>query len=391
MTVDFEKCTGCGACVQSCPKQCISWTEGEFRFKYPQIDKDICVNCGICEKVCPIDKVLQTPTTQKAYAAVHKDYQVLAKSTRGGAFTAIADAVFAQDGIVYGVAMMDNMQVKHIRTSNKEEFAVLRSSKYLQSDTGNTYQMVEQDLKEGKTVLYSGTPCQIDGLRHFLGKPYERLYTVDIVCHGVGSQAYFDKYLDFARKRYGNIKTLRFRSKEYVGWSCGGVVVVTGSSDCLKKIPYRDFDNYYYAYFLSGDIYRKSCYSCKYANMKRVGDFSLGDYWGVEKLHLPLNTFNGCSLLVVNSDKATKFLSKIETMNIKETRVDEAISQNEQLKHPSRLPDSRKERIKEFELLTGTQIERVYLSKYRKRYLKGLVKSLIPYKLKVIIRGGGKQ
>ena len=392
MTVDFEKCTGCGACVQSCPKQCISWTEGEFRFKYPQIDKDICVNCGICERVCPIDKVLQTPTTQKAYAAVHKDYQVLAKSTSGGAFTAIADAVFAQDGIVYGVAMMDNMQVKHIRTSNKEEFAVLRSSKYLQSDTGNTYQMVEQDLKEGKTVLYSGTPCQIDGLRHFLGKPYERLYTVDIVCHGVGSQAYFDKYLDFARKRYGNIKTLRFRSKEYVGWSCGGVVVVvTGSSDCLKKIPYRDFDNYYYAYFLSGDIYRKSCYSCKYANMKRVGDFSLGDYWGVEKLHLPLNTFNGCSLLVVNSDKATKFLSKIETMNIKETRVDEAISQNEQLKHPSRLPDSRKERIKEFELLTGTQIERVYLSKYRKRYLKGLVKSLIPYKLKVIIRGGGKQ
>ena len=389
MTVDFEKCTGCGACVQSCPKQCISWTEGEFRFKYPQIDKDICVNCGICERVCPIDKVLQTPTTQKAYAAVHKDYQVLAKSTSGGAFTAIADAVFAQDGIVYGVAMMDNMQVKHIRTSNKEEFAVLRSSKYLQSDTGNTYQMVEQDLKQGKTVLYSGTPCQIDGLRHFLGKPYERLYTVDIVCHGVGSQAYFDKYLDFARKRYGNIKTLRFRSKEYVGWSCGGgVVVVTGSSDCLKKIPYRDFDNYYYAYFLSGDIYRKSCYSCKYANMKRVGDFSLGDYWGVEKLHLPLNTFNGCSLLVVNSDKATKFLSKIETMNIKETRVDEAISQNEQLKHPSRLPDSRKERIKEFELLTGTQIERVYLSKYRKRYLKGLVKSLIPYKLKVIIRWG---
>lgn len=389
MTVDFEKCTGCGACVQGCPKQCISWTEGEFGFKYPQIDEEICINCGFCEKVCPIDKLLEDPAAQRVYAAVHKDSEILEKSTSGGAFTAIADIIFANGGVVYGVAMLDDMQVKHIRTTEKNEFTALRSSKYLQSDTGNTYQMVEKDLKQGKMVLYSGTPCQIDGLKRFLGIDYEKLYTVDIVCHGVGSQAYFDKYMEFARKKYGKIKELRFRSKEYAGWSCGcGVVVATAKR--LKKFPYRDFNNYYYSYFLSGDIYRKCCYSCKYANMKRVGDFSLGDYWGVEKLHLPLNTFNGCSLLVVNSDKATKFLSKIETMNIKETRVDEAISQNEQLKHPSRLPDSRKERIKEFELLTGTQIERVYLSKYRKRYLKGLVKSLIPYKLKVIIRGGGQ-
>lgn len=287
LTIDYEKCTGCGACVQRCPKQCISWTTKEFGFRYPKIDKDTCINCSLCEKVCPIDKALTVPLEQKAYAAVHKDSEVLAKSTSGGAFTALADAIFAHKGVVYGAAMMDGMQVKHIRAEDKSSFEDLRSSKYLQSDTGTTYQCVERDLKQGKAVLYSGTPCQIDGLKYFLGKNYENLYTVDIVCHGVGSQAYFDKYMDFAKERYGKIKALRFRSKEYAGWSCGGGVVVVDSSDCLKKIPYRDFDNYYYAYFLSGDIYRKCCYSCKYANTKRVGDFSLGDYWGIEALNLP--------------------------------------------------------------------------------------------------------
>ena len=390
LTVDYEKCTGCGACVQRCPKRCISWTEREFGFRYPQIDKDACVNCGQCEKVCPIDKALEVSAEQKAYAAVHKDDEVLAKSTSGGAFTAIADAVFAQGGIVYGAAMLDGMQVKHIRTSGKDDFEGLRSSKYLQSDTGTTYQMVEKDLKQGKTVLYSGTPCQIDGLKNFLGKDYENLYTVDIVCHGVGSQAYFDKYMDYARERYGKIKALRFRSKEYAGWSCGGVVVVVDSSDCLKKIPYRDFDNYYYSYFLSGDIYRKSCYSCKYANTNRVGDFTLGDYWGVEALNLPLQTKNGCSLLLVNNRHAMLLLDEIESLDRVETTVEQAAHCNKQLNAPSKLMDSRQNRIGEYESMSGQQIQKEYLKNHRKTVVKGQLKALMPYKLKLLIRSARK-
>lgn len=390
LTVDYEKCTGCGACVQRCPKQCISWTQREFGFRYPQIDKDACVNCGQCEKVCPIDKAIEVSAEQKAYAAVHKDDEVLAKSTSGGAFTAIADAVFAQDGIVYGAAMLDGMQVKHIRTSGKDDFEGLRSSKYLQSDTGTTYQMVEQDLKQGKTVLYSGTPCQIDGLKNFLGKDYENLYTVDIVCHGVGSQAYFDKYMDYARERYGKIKALRFRSKEYAGWSCGGGVVVVDSSDCLKKIPYRDFDNYYYSYFLSGDIYRKSCYSCKYANTNRVGDFTLGDYWGVEALNLPLQTENGCSLLLVNNRHAMQLLDEIESLDRVETTVEQAAHCNKQLNAPSKLMDSRQNRIGEYESMSGQQIQKEYLKNHRKTVVKGQLKALMPYKLKLLIRSARK-
>ena len=390
LTVDYEKCTGCGACVQRCPKRCISWTEREFGFRYPQIDKDACVNCGQCEKVCPIDKALEVSAEQKAYAAVHKDDEVLAKSTSGGAFTAIADAVFAQGGIVYGAAMLDGMQVKHIRTSGNDDFEGLRSSKYLQSDTGTTYQMVEQDLKQGKTVLYSGTPCQIDGLKNFLGKDYENLYTVDIVCHGVGSQAYFDKYMDYARERYGKIKALRFRSKEYAGWSCGGGVVVVDSSDCLKKIPYRDFDNYYYSYFLSGDIYRKSCYSCKYANTNRVGDFTLGDYWGVEALNLPLQTKNGCSLLLVNNRHAMLLLDEIESLDRVETTVEQAAHCNKQLNAPSKLMDSRQNRIGEYESMSGQQIQKEYLKNHRKTVVKGQLKALMPYKLKLLIRSARK-
>ena len=389
LTVDYEKCTGCGACVQRCPKRCISWTEREFGFRYPQIDKDACVNCGQCEKVCPIDKALEVSAEQKAYAAVHKDDEVLAKSTSGGAFTAIADAVFAQGGIVYGAAMLDGMQVKHIRTSGKDDFEGLRSSKYLQSDTGTTYQMVEQDLKQGKTVLYSGTPCQIDGLKNFLGKDYENLYTVDIVCHGVGSQAYFDKYMDYARERYGKIKALRFRSKEYAGWSCGGVVVVD-TSNCLKKIPYRDFDNYYYSYFLSGDIFRKSCYSCKYANTNRVGDFTLGDYWGVEALNLPLQTKNGCSLLLVNNRHAMLLLDEIESLDRVETTVEQAAHCNKQLNAPSKLMDSRQNRIGEYESMSGQQIQKEYLKNHRKTVVKGQLKALMPYKLKLLIRSARK-
>lgn len=388
--INYENCTGCGACVQRCPKQCISWTTKEFDFRYPRVDEVTCINCGLCENVCPIDKELKAPTAQKAYAAVHKDSSVLEKSTSGGAFTALADTIFYQVGVVYGAAMLNDMQVKHICTENRTAFAELRSSKYLQSDTGTTYQMVEQDLKQGKVVLYSGTPCQIDGLKCFLRKEYENLYTADIVCHGVGSQAYFDKYMEFAKERYGKIKALRFRSKEYAGWSCGGGVVVVGTSNSEKKIPYRDFDNYYYSYFLSGDIYRKCCYSCKYANTKRVGDFSLGDYWGVEALNLPLQTENGCSLLLVNNDRAEKLLETVVDLDKVETTIEQAAHCNKQLNEPARLPESRQKRIEEYVSMSGQQIQEVYLRTHRRTAVKGKLKALMPYKLKLLVRSKRK-
>ena len=177
-----------------------------------------------------------------------------------------------------------------------------------------------------------------------------------------------------------------FRSKEYAGWSCGGVVVVVDSSDCLKKIPYRDFDNYYYAYFLSGDIYRKCCYSCKYANTKRVGDFSLGDYWGIEALNLPLKTEKGCSLLLVNNARAGKLLSTITELDKVETTIEQAAHCNKQLNEPSKLPERRQKRIEEFESMSGQQIQKAYLQTHRKTVMKGKLKAWVRYRIRLFIR-----
>lgn len=387
LNVNFEECTGCGACVQRCPAQCISWGKKEFGFRYPQIDETVCLNCGLCEQVCPIEKPLAMPERQKVYAAVHRDAQILNKSTSGGAFGAIADAIFDRGGVVYGVVMLEDMHVRHIRIATRSDLDQVRGSKYVQSDTGSTFQQAENDLKNGRTVLYSGTPCQVDGLKRFLGKEYGNLYTVDIVCHGVGSQSYFDKYMEFAQKRYGDVQELRFRSKEFVGWSCGGGVVSTFvGGNTTKKVPYRDFDNYYYSYFLSGDIYRNSCYTCRYANTDRPGDFTLGDYWGVEALRLPLDTAGGCSLLMVNNDQAMTLLNRIQSLQLVETTLEQATHCNGQLKAPSKRSNKRERLLIEFESLSGTEIQEAYMKANKAYVVKGMIKAFVPYNVKQYIR-----
>lgn len=387
LDVNFEKCTGCGACVQRCPAQCISWRKKEFGFRYPKIDETACLNCGLCEQVCPVEKPLALPERQKVYASVHRDAQILKRSTSGGAFTAIADAIFDRGGVVYGVVMLESMHVRHIRIETRSDLDQVRGSKYVQSDTGSTFRQAENDLKSGRTVLYSGTPCQVDGLKRFLGKEYGNLYTVDIVCHGVGSQSYFDKYMEFAQKRYGDVQELRFRSKEFAGWSCVGVVVSTPvGGNTTKKVPYRDFDNYYYSYFLSGDIYRNSCYTCWYANTNRPGDFTLGDYWGVEALRLPLDTAGGCSLLMVNNDRAMTLLNNIQSLQLVETTLEQATHCNGQLKAPSKMSNRREHLLSEFESLSGTEIQEKYMKTNKAYVVKGMIKALVPYNVKQYIR-----
>lgn len=221
--VDYEHCTGCGACVQKCPKNCISWEEEKLGFLYPSVDVEKCINCGLCESVCPIGQDITALENQKAYAVVHEKANVLLTSTSGGAFSVLADYVLSQDGVVYGASMDDNLQVEHIRIAAIEELDKLKGSKYVQSTTGETFKQAETDLKAGKEVLYVGTPCQIAGLHRFLSREYDNLITADIVCHGVGSQAYFDRFVQYLENCHGKITDIQFRMKSLAGWSCGGV------------------------------------------------------------------------------------------------------------------------------------------------------------------------
>ena len=382
MTIDYEHCTGCEACVQRCPKQCITMVQGEFDFLYPEIDKERCIDCHLCEKVCPINIDKPSPVAQEAFAAVHIDQVILKNSTSGGAFTALASTVLKDNGVVYGVRM-DDFFVHHVRIDTMDDLPSLRGSKYLQSRIGTAFKAAERDLKDGKQVLFTGTPCQIDGLKSFLGKEYDNLITVDIVCHGVGSQDYFNKFVTALKSKHPNAREIKFRSKKYTGWSCGsGATVMNDNSE----IPFYYSENYYYQFFLQGDIYRMSCYNCKYAGLGRPGDLTLGDFWGIERLKLPLDSFNGCSLVIVNSKKGKQLLKSANELKLAIVPIKSAVERNEQLAHPSVLREKRKERLQNYIDKTGEEIEALYFKNDKKSVIKGRIKRLIPYRVKVLIR-----
>lgn len=190
LRIDELHCTGCGACVQSCPKGCIVFEERELGIRIPVIDPASCVDCHACEKVCPIEVPTGKRAEQRVVAAVNRNREVLRSSTSGGFFTVLAEHVLNGGGVVYGCAFQDDFQARHIRVTQVAELEKLRGSKYLQSDTCDTFREAKKDLLAGETVLYTSTPCQIAGLRAFLGREYENLICVDLVCHGVGSQAF---------------------------------------------------------------------------------------------------------------------------------------------------------------------------------------------------------
>ena len=189
-------CCGCNACVQRCPKQCISMHEDEEGFLYPRVDKTICIECGLCEKVCPVINQNEPRKPLKVYAAYNKDEKIRRESSSGGVFTAIAEQVIDEGGIVFGACFDENWEVKHDYTETKEGLKAFRGSKYVQSRIKDNYQKAEHYLKEGRKVLFSGTPCQIAGLKKYLCKEYENLLTVDFICHGVPSPKVWRMYLN---------------------------------------------------------------------------------------------------------------------------------------------------------------------------------------------------
>ncbi len=300
---------------------------------YPEVDVSKCVSCHLCDKICPIDKDVSEKKNQKVYAFMNDDSEVIKRSSSGGFFPAIAEYVIKKKGVVFGCVFSDNLKAIHRSAKTLEELCYMQGSKYVQSYVGDTYIEAEQDLKSGKLVLYSGTPCQIDGLNFYLKQKYANLITVDIICHGVPNQIMLDNELRwFGYKNGGSVTKINFRDKSVNGWNLIGSISIGN-----KKHLLYPYNNPYYFFFDSGNSYRESCYTCKYANLNRISDFTIGDFWGIERSNItsPENLAKGVSLIIVNSEKAERILQLVRSNGLCiEQEMSSALRENNQLIHP---------------------------------------------------------
>ena len=322
------KCTGCRMCAQICPVKAIDMKENEDGFFEPIINKEKCIKCSLCFKRCPqlndveIGEKINSP---KVFAVKNKNVEEQKNSSSGGVFSVLARYVLENNGAVYGACFDEKLKLEHIRIDKQESLYKLRGSKYLQSNTKNTFELVKNDLNNGVRVLYVGTPCQIAGLKNYLGKDYEDLLLVDLVCHGVPSQKLFDKYITWLEKRNkSKVINYDFRNKEKSIWELGYVPKVSFENGKTKYI-YGNSDMYITS-FLNGNTLRESCYSCKYTKKERVSDITIGDFWGVNKIYPELYDEKGISIVLTNTIKGKKAIDSIKSdLYIKKIEMEKVI------------------------------------------------------------------
>lgn len=343
-----HNCIECRACVQICSKSAITMVQNSEGFSYPSVDADKCIDCGLCNKVCPI---LNSETLKyekgKVYASQLKDQKILMKSSSGGVFSAIAECVLEKNGVVFGAAWDENLQLHHIGVDSKTELEKLRGSKYVHSDIQNTYIEAREHLKAGRWVYYTGTPCQIAGLRLFLRKDYPTLITSDLVCHGTPSQMMFNKFIrQMEAERGEKLIEYSFRDKRVFGWSCSSS---SSSIDAKGRKHYWYYDRNMRAYFnafIKGHITRNDCYECPFACPQRVSDITMADYWDIKDHHPEFkNQRDGVSMMIVNSDKGKELFSELTgRFELIESSLEDALNtSNHNLKAPTPKPQERAE------------------------------------------------
>lgn len=316
---DKHKCCGCTACVNVCPKNCISMSADKEGFLYPVVDFVKCIDCGLCEQVCPVLRPVKNETEPLVYAAVNNDESVRLQSSSGGIFTLLAESVLDREGVVFGACFDQNWNVVHDYTETKEGLAKFRGSKYVQSHVGNCFIQVKTFLDSGREVLFSGTPCQVAGLKNYLHKPYSNLFTVDLVCHGVPSPEVWRRYLQEAVCRVYGIKKknlinlgeyisdISFRAKDK-GWKKYNIKIIFCNGK-VEMMPF--FENSYMNVFLSDLSLRPSCYACPTKLHHVQSDITLADFWGVNEIKPDIDDDKGCGLILINCEEKLDFLYKM--------------------------------------------------------------------------------
>ncbi len=351
-----EKCCGCRACEQICPQKCISMVEDEDGFFYPKIDLAKCIHCNLCQKVCPMIHAQELKNEEpKCYMLIHKKAKVVEKSSSGGAFTALVDSIanrYPKKPIrIYGCYLDEQFMVKHKGVSKIEDIECFRKSKYVQSNTQDTYSQVKQDLKDEKVVIYVGTPCQIAGLKEFTKNiETQNLYLIDLVCHGVPSQKMFTKYIESLGKKYkGKVKDFEFRTRKKIANKIDATAVkftIQSQKDnkCQTKEEYC-FENEYMRVFYQDLLYRPSCLECPFATPKRVSDITIADFWGIEKIHKEMDVDKGISLVLINSKKAEEIVENLKAHS-KIEKADYLVAK--QHNHNLQKPSKRNSRQQDF-------------------------------------------
>lgn len=378
--IPHTSCTGCMVCTAICPLHCISIAADEEGFLIPHADETKCTNCGLCVSRCPSQRDTEKSTPLHVFAFQAKDKTVARSSSSGGAAALITDEILGDDGVVYGCTMDENLKVRHIRITRSEERQCLTGSKYVQSDFSEVYRTIKQDCTSGKLVCVIGTPCQIARIRTFLSKDYTNLLLVDLICHGVPSQWLFDEYLKWKAKQMKGERVLSYTFRDKTKYDWGTTYRATTATATATKDPF-------YQAFLYAETYRESCYQCKYATAERVGDLTIGDYWGIQKEHpeWEKKCKDGVSVVLVNSEKGQALFDKIaDQANVTESTIEKASADNPNLYTPAKRPEIRGIYYQSVKSHGFSWANKTMYS--GKRYYVNLVKGIIPRPVKKLIR-----
>lgn len=331
--INKNECCGCGACEQICPKHCISMKPDKEGFLYPEFKSAYCVNCGLCESACQyINKKKENDSLLSQYYFIHNDEKIREKSSSGGVFICLAEEIIKRKGVVFGACFDKNFDVEISYAESLEDCWKFVGSKYVQAKVGNAYKIAKKFLLENRIVLFTGTPCQINGLQHYLGKKYDNLVKLDFTCHAIPSPGVWRKYLDEVRGKY-IVHSVNFRDKVVAGWNNYGITIV-GKSNGFERILVSEGNkqNSYMKGFLRYLYDRPSCSNCASRGFSSSSDIMIGDFWNVGKYHSEsiFNDNKGVSIILVLSEKGNNIIQtlehygKIERITQEEVEMDKA-------------------------------------------------------------------
>lgn len=361
---DF-RCAGCTACASACPTKAIQMIRDPEGFLVPQVDEEACVHCGRCHQVCPVFCLEKKDISAQKYYAAKNTEEVRRQSSSGGVFTACSDAILDRGGVIFAATMDNDFHVAHTMADNKTKRDEMCRTFYVQSELNNTFASVKKQAETGIPVLFVGTPCQVHGLKLYLGKEFENVYTIDLVCHGAPSPGVFERFIEYLKEK-GNLTSFQFRDKS-LGWKGYHVSAVIDGTKITEKLWLQSFNNL----FSHNLVNRQSCSVCKYTNYYRVGDITIGDFWGIKKADLSYYDELGVSLVLVNSEKGQSLLADTKGLDYRAVKKEQT-AQNS-LKKSQAIPGSRRNAF----ILLETEGYEALIKRYGECNMKGSLKNKV--------------